>query len=100
MHLSARAQLSKLENLIERPDERSYLFKELWTPEEASRFVGRQWSAETIRRYASNGKIPCRKQGQLVMIPRDEFVEEIGENYDRLADTNSKTPASAPANGE
>ena len=71
-------KLSQLEELIERLDERSYLFKELWTPEEVSRYVGRQWSAETIRRYASTGKIPCRKQGQLVMIPREEFVEQFG----------------------
>jgi hypothetical protein len=80
-------KLSLLEKLVERLDERSYLFKDLWTPTEVSEFVGGQWSPSTVRRYASEGKIPSRKIGQLVMIPRERFVEEFRRNYDQNNDT-------------
>lgn len=76
-------KLSLLEELVERLDEQSYLFKDLWTPTEVSKFVGGQWSPSTVRRYASKEKIPSRKIGQLVMIPREPFVQEFCQNGER-----------------
>lgn len=79
-------KLSLLEELVERLEERTYLFKDLWTLSEVSDFVGGQWSPSIVRRYASEGKIPSRKVGQLVMIPRERFIKEFRRNYDQNDD--------------